>query len=200
MKRRLIAAAALLCALPASGDNALLSQHVINVLTPIDSIPSKSSLNDAFASPQLALDSLRSIALDRAVDVGIQLRAIRALPAYCPQAPARCGVGTTVHDTLGSLIDSSTTSLQTPVDLLRLRAAVEAFGATHSGLASDVDKLVPLLGLGSRDLRATVVKALHGICNHRAADLLRLHAARERSRQVLEAIRGALSDLSACPD
>jgi len=57
MRPGLFACAALLCALPAQGDDTLLSPRVINVLTPIDSVPSKAALNAAFATPQMALDS-----------------------------------------------------------------------------------------------------------------------------------------------
>jgi hypothetical protein len=82
-----------------------------------------------------ALDKLLSVAGDHTADLGIELRAIRALPAYCPEP---CGPGTPVHDGLIAFIDGFPAAQYTPQDLLRLRAAVEALGATRSMLASDV--------------------------------------------------------------
>ena len=110
-----------------------------------------------------------------------------ALPSYCPAAPAVCGPGSVAHDTLVALIDSYAAP-RTPQDLLRLRAAVESLGATRSGLASDVDKLIPLLGNGSRDVRATVVRALRNVCNMQAIPPLSLRLQSETTDQVRRAI------------
>ena len=195
MKIRLVATAALLCALPASGQNAPLSQLEIHALTPIDTMPSTASLATVFEAP---LDSLRTIALDRSVDFGVELRAIRALPAYCPAAPTVCGPGTVVHDTLTALIDGYVSSPRGPLDVLRLRAAVEALGATRSRLASDVDKLMPLLDDGSRDVRVTVVRALRTICNMQAIGPLNQRFSNEPTDQVKLAIFAALRDLRQC--
>lgn len=195
MRARLIACAALLCALPASGENAPLPQVVINALTPIDSMPSKSALATVFAAP---LDSLRTIALDHSVDFGVELRAIRALPGYCPQAPTVCGPGTVVHDTLTALIDGYASSPHGPLDVLRLRAAVEALGVTRSRLSSDVDKVMPLINDGSRDVRVTVARALRGICNSQAIGPLNVRLSNEPTDQVRLAIFAALRDLRQC--
>jgi hypothetical protein len=194
----LISCAVLLCALPADGSNALLTPPVIQTLTAIDAIPSKTSLNDAFGS-QTAFGNLLAIATDRTVDLGIGLRAIRALPAYCPAAPQTCGTGSPAHDALISLIDGLATP-HTPQDLLRLRAAVEALGATHSGLAGDADKLLALLGNPSRDVRATVVGAIRNICSKTAMIPLGDLFFHEPSLQVKLAINTALRDLARCPD
>jgi hypothetical protein len=197
VRLRLLACAGLLCALPASGSNALLTPPVVQTLTSIDAIPSQTALNTAFGS-QAPLDSLLAIAGDRMVDLGIALRAIRALPAYCPPASQTCGPGTVVHDALISLVDGLAAP-RTPQDLLQLRAAVEALGATRSGLASDVDKLMPLLGNGSRDVRATVVGAIRNICSKAAIIPLSAYFFNEPSLQVKFAITAALRDLAQCP-
>ena len=197
MRLSAISCAVLLCALPADGSNALLTPPVIQALTSIDTIPSTVSLNDAFGT-QPPLDNLRLIARDQTIDLGIELRAIRALPAYCPAAPQPCGPGTPVHDTLISLIDGSAAQ-GTPHDVLRLRAAVEALGATHSGLADDVDKLMSLLDSSSRDVRATVVRAIRNVCNSVAISRLSTYFFNEPSRQVQLAITAALQDLGRCP-
>jgi hypothetical protein len=197
MKLRLVATAALLCALPAQGDDTMLSPGVINALTPIDTVPSKSSLNAVFQTPQAALDNLRAIALDSAVDLGIELRAIRMLPAYCPPAPQVCGPSTAAHDALIDLIDRYS-SPPTAQDQLRLRAAIEALGATRSGLASDVEKLLPLLSSGSRDVRNTVVRALRNLCNSQAIAALNVRYQQEATAQVKLAISAALKDLGQC--
>jgi len=194
MRGGLFATAALLCALPASGENLALSQMVINALTPIDTMPSETALATVFTAP---LDSLRTIALDHSVDFGVELRAIRALPTYCPASQV-CGPGTVVHDTLTSLIDGYATSPHSPRDVLRLRAAVEALGAARSRLASDVDKLMPLLNDGSRDVRVTVVRALRNICNDQASGPLNQRLSSEPTDQVRLAIFAALRDLRQC--
>lgn len=195
MRLPLISCAVLLCALPADGNDALLTPPVLQALTSIDAIPSKIALNDAFGT-QPPLEALLSIALDPTIDLGIELRAIRALPAYCP---APCGPGTPVHDALTSLIDGYRSSPRAPHDLLRMRAAVEALGATHSGLLEDVDRLMSLLDNDSRDVRATVVRAIRNICNSGAIIPLSDFFFTEPSRQVQLAITAALQDLGRCP-
>jgi hypothetical protein len=197
MKIRLALAAALLCALPAQGGNTTLSPGVINALTPIDTLPSKSSLNTVFQTQEKALDNLQTIALDSAVDLGIELRAIRSLPAYCPPAPQVCGPGSVAHDTLIALIDRYS-SPPTAQDQLRLRAAIEALGAAHSGLSGDVDKLLPLLSSGSRDVRNTVVRALCNIGNSQALAALDQRYQQEATAQVRLAISAAVKNLGHC--
>jgi hypothetical protein len=197
MRLGLASCAVLLAALPAAGDNALLTPPVVAALTMLDAMPSKAALDDAFGA-QAPLDSLLAIARDRTVDLGIELRAMRALPAYCPPAPAVCGSGTAVHDGLIAILASYASAQPTPQDLLRLRAAVEALGATRSGLAADVSTLLPFLGNGSRDVRATVVHALRNLCNTTAIEPLRTLIQNEPSKQVQLAITAAVQDLARC--
>jgi hypothetical protein len=183
MRARLFAAAALLCALPARGANQSLGERVIAVLTPLDSVPVPAAIDQAFA-PAPAVDHLISIALDASVDLGIQVRAIRALPAYCPAACAN----QPVHQALVGLVSTYTPAPDTqpsPGDTLRLIAAAEALGATHSGLAADFDQLWALLDLpkpgGSttcapgRDVRAVAARAIGELCFHDAIDAIRTY-------------------------
>jgi hypothetical protein len=199
MKLGLVSCAVLLCALPASGDNSLLNPRTVTALTSIDAVPSTSGLNDAFSSPEAALADLQALARDPAVDLGIAIRAIRALPGYCPQVPPSCGTGTGVHDTLiGLITDYQALPQPGPRDLLRLRAAVEALGMTHAVLDADVDLMLPLLMHGSRDVRATVVHALRNSCNDKATAALKALGLIEASMQVHIAILSALQDLEHC--
>jgi len=195
MKRmRLLAAAVLLCALPASGAMSDIPAEVIDALTPIDTMPSTATLNKMFPTPQVALDNLRQIAIDTTAEFGVQLRAIRALPAYCPSP---C-IDSPVRDTLLSLIANYSRTTHGPQDIMRLRAAVEALGATHSGLPGDVATLRPLLDDMSRDVRATAVRALRNLCNQDAITPLSMHYQSEKSEQVKHEIYDALRDLLQC--
>lgn len=187
----------LLCAVPAQGELTNLPLPVLDALTQIDTTPSKSTLNDMYPTPEAALDNLRAIAVDHTVALGVELRAIRTLPVYCAAAPMPCG--DSVHETLLALIDAYDKSPREPQDDLRLRAAVEALGATRSGLTTDVDELLPLLGHASRDVRATVVHALRNICNSQAIGPLSLLYQDEQIDQVKVAISAALRDLRQCP-
>jgi hypothetical protein len=203
MRLGLIPCVVLLSALPADGDNTMLSTSMVDVLTPIHSIPSHAALYAAFGSPPLlAGNPLLASAQDDTLDLAIELRAIRALPAYCSSAQA-CGVDDPddlVHETLLLHIARYQASQQTSKDLLRLRAAAEALGATHSGRTEDVGALLPLLGNASRDVRATVVRALGNICNSAAIDQLNVHRLGEQTLQVKLAITAAVQDLAACAD
>jgi hypothetical protein len=200
MRFPLVSCAVILCALPASGDNSLLNTRTITALTSIDAVPSTSGLNDAFNSPDAALVDLEVLARDPSVEVGIAIRATRALPGYCPPAPQSCGTGTGVHETLIQII-SDYQALPSPggQDLLRLRAAVEALGATHAVLDADVELMLPLLHHPSRDVRATVVRALRGCCNDRAKAALKALKVNEPTQQVQFALLSALQDFEQCP-
>jgi HEAT repeat protein len=194
MTRGLPACAVFLCALPAAGDNAVLTPPVISALLSIDDVPSKAGLDNAFGAATAA-DDLQNVAGDHTVDLGIELRAIRALPAYCPTP---CGLGATAHDGLIALIDGFAAAQDTPQDLLRLRAAVEALGATRSKLATDVDELVPLFDHASRDVRATVARALGSLGTSAACAPLKAQGLNEPSPQVQNAINTAIQALGRC--
>jgi hypothetical protein len=151
------------------------------------------------------------------IDFGVQLRAIRALPDYCPVG-LPCGVcdpatdpscpgpaqpDTVVHATLVQLL-ANFNALQVPMapDLLRLRAAIEALGISgvSSALTSDEAKIVGFLNNASRDVRATTAKALGTLAICTAKTALQTRFAAEQSAQVRLAISAALRDLaSVCP-
>lgn len=198
MRFGLVSCAVVLCALPAAGDNALLTPPVIRAIASIDSLPSKAVLDDAFGA-QAALGNLLLLARDQTIDLGIELRAIRALPEYCPPAPQPCAAGAAVHDALAGLVVSLAAAQLTPQDLLRLRAAVEALGVTRSALATDVDLLMTVLrGNASRDVRATTVRALGNLCSSAAIDPLSGFYLVETSPQVKAAIMIAVQNLRKC--
>jgi glyceraldehyde-3-phosphate dehydrogenase/erythrose-4-phosphate dehydrogenase len=99
---------------------------------------------------------------------------------------------------LVALVVSEQAAQRTPQDLLRLRAAVEALGQTRTGLASDVDTLMPMMASTSRDLRATVVRALLNVCNMQALAPLNKSYTTERVAQVKAEIYAAIQDLRQC--
>jgi HEAT repeat protein len=140
------------------------------------------------------------------MDLGIQIHAIRMLPLYCPDTPA-CAPGAAVHDTLFTIVNGylAQLGLTPPVqlaatDLLRLRAAVEAIGATHSALPVDADLLLShgLIDHDSRDVRVTVVRALRGLNSCTAVNPLKVRLVTDPSPQVRAAIHTALQALQ-CP-
>jgi hypothetical protein len=197
MRLRLIAAAAVLTALPARGASPQLAPHAMDALTQLDVLPTASQLSEAFGQP---IDATRDVVVqlarnaDATVDLGVQLRAIHALPSFCPAAPAPCGVGEPAHDALVQLINA-VQAAQTREDLLRLRSAIEALGATRSGLDSDVAELLPLLGAGSRDVRATTARALPNLCNAQAKAPLMMRYQQEPVAQVKQEILNAINAL-----
>jgi hypothetical protein len=212
MTPRLLVFAALLCAVPASGSGVDLTPAQVDALTAIDAPPTRAVVDLAFSSglgPSPGLDALLALAGDPARDLGLQIRAIRALPQYC--LPTGCA-GTAVHDALAALVDGYRAQLASaalsPQDVLRLRAAIEALGATRSGLQADVDRLTApaLLHHPSRDVQVTAVHALPGLCSpdlcSHDACLQAASAVRAlrtgTDTQVDAAINRALADLARC--
>jgi HEAT repeat protein len=199
MRLGLAACAVLLSALPARGDNALLTPRVLSALTSIDSLPSASGLSDAFTSPTVAMANLEAISLDPAVDLGIRIRALRALAAYCAPGAPPCGQGTAVHQTLAQVIgDYRKLAQPSPQDLMLARAAVETIGESRAVLASDVAPLLALLAEPSRDVRATVVRALRSSCDPQVTDAIKGLQNTEPSPQVRVAIQSALQAFERC--
>lgn len=196
MKAALIIATSLVGALAAiaSGDTIALSSQVQNTLTTIDTVPTRQQLDSAFGNqPQVALQSLSSLAGDNGTDVGIRLRAIHALAKYCAASP--CTTSDVAHQSLTTLI-SQTRTETAGAPLLVLRAGIETLGMMR--VAADVDTLVPLLDHSSRDIRASTAKALADLCNTQASSPLRVRYARETSEQVKLAISEALRILGQC--
>lgn len=130
MRARLAVFAVLLCALPASGDGVQLSDDQVDALTQIDTAPTRAQIDLGFGASGLA--SLVAIAKDAGKGLDLQLRAIRALPQYCA-TPICSGEP---HDSLSGIINGYLAALPgalSPRDMLRLRAAIEALGATRWG-------------------------------------------------------------------
>jgi len=184
---------ALACALAVSaaayGDALVLTQPMINALTPIDSLPSSSQLNRVFNDSEAeALANLRTIALSQGtIDLGVQLRAIRALTHYC-QAP--CGTHE-VHTTLETIATTPRyRDARRGSDLLILRAAIESLGVLR--IPTDIAILVPQLDHPSRDIRAAAAHALRDLGNTQAIPALRTRYQSEDQEQVGIAISDAL--------
>lgn len=209
----LVALAAVLCAVPATGTGTGIepTQAQLDALTIIDAPPSRKVVDRAFSSgpgPNPGLDALLALAHDGSPDLGIQIRALRALPEYCPETPGACA-GTPVHDELAMIVNDFRRRLPLgPQDMLRLRAAMEALGATRSGQESDVDLLIDaaLLRHPSRDVQVTTVHALRSLCSpdlcsHAACvkDANAVRAIRTGAdTQVDAAVNRALVDLAQC--
>ncbi len=192
-----------------------LTQPVMEALTPLDALPSTTAIDAVFGTfGNDTATNLRTIALTpttcgpsaTALDFGVQLRAIRALPAYCPSP---CGVDTAatgmpdtlVHATLVELLGAfNTIPVPTPCDLLRVRAAIEALGLAGVSAAIDTDRtlLEGFLNNASRDVRATTAKALGTLCNTQAKNPLLKRFVAEPTEQVRLAISAALRDLDSC--
>jgi HEAT repeat protein len=189
MKRITIAALVALGGSIASGHVLQLSQPVINALTPIDSVPSTTQLNTVFNGSEVeALSNLVSIALaDGTVDIGVQIRAIRALTHYCA-APCE------THEAHATLTTVATTpryrDARRGSDLLVLRAAIEALGMLR--IPGDISILIPLLDHPSRDIRAATAHALRDLGNTQAIPALRARYQQEQSQQVKISVSEAL--------
>lgn len=208
MKVRLIAIAALLTTLRATGANAPLSPAESLTLQAIDQLPTRAQIDFA-VQPAAGIDRLIELASDQAIDLGIQIRAIRLLPLYCQRPGENCGMDP-VHDALIAMIQRDASALRqpqatplSPRDLLRVRAEVEALGATRSGRSDDVAALASdpsaLLMSPSRDLRVTVVHALRDLGSCAAIPPLQTLAAAETVPQIQNEIVGALQSLQTPP-
>lgn len=191
----------LLCALPARGDQQALSEAEVGVLTPVDSVPAPAMLDQVFA-PAPAATRLIQIANDTTADLGIQIRAIRALAAYCP--PGVCTDQSPVHQALVAIIQA-TAQATAPAASLRLIAAVEALGETRSGLQADFELLWPLLDVRGatgecaprRDVRSTAARAIGALCYTAALDAMRAYAD-DPCLQVAAQAERAVATLDAC--
>ncbi|MBL0218500.1 MAG: HEAT repeat domain-containing protein [Myxococcales bacterium] len=179
-------------ALPAHGDTTFqLTQPVIDTLTPIDSLPSSQQINTAFNnSPAEALASLQQIANPTGpMDRGVQIRAVRALIHYCATTP--CTDPDPAHTTLVQIaIAPRYRDSRSGGDLLVLRAAIESLGALR--VPGDASTLILQLQHPSRDIRASVARALRDLGNTQAITPLRARYNIETSKQVQLAISDAL--------
>lgn len=189
-----------LCALPARGSDP--TETELHTLTRIDALPTKEDII-RLTGVAGAIPQLRDWALDSTGDLGVQLRAIRALPHFCsptcetdelePPHPAHAAL----LDVLASLDPGDRSGRS----ILRLRAVIEALGEIQSGRQSDVDLLQPFLGDASRDLRTTTARALGALCTPgKDATIFALRARYQTEPivQVQRAIEAALRRLTLC--
>jgi hypothetical protein len=183
----------------ASGDSALpLEQKAKNTLTPIDSVPTRAQIDDAFNTSQNALQNLTTIATDDQdpSDTGIRLRAIHALAKYCAATP--CADTDPAHEALKTVIADNQHETAGPRVLI-LRAAIETTGAMR--VRDDNRDILPsLLDHSSRDVRAATAKALADICGYptQTISALRFRYSHEPTEQVKLAISEALRILGQC--
>ncbi len=172
--------------------------QALNLLSNIDTVPSRDQIDFAYGgSPTDALQSLVELSANSGADPGIRLRAVYALAKYCGDAETStpCASTDLAHQSLTSLI-ATTSGAASGTPVLLLRAAVETIGPMR--VSSDVSLLIPLLGHGSRDIRASTARALQDLCNTQAITPLRQRYALESTEQVKLAISEALRILGQC--
>lgn len=173
---------------PARGDHQF-DDETLHVLAMIDRQPTVQELVRAFG-PDPTLPLIH-VATDPSRNFGMRLRAINALPQFCP---APCA-GTLIHSALRGLLAGPAADGR---DILLMRAALEALGESRSGDSSDVSVIVPYLSHSSRDLRAAAAYALRVMCNTQALSPLRARYEIETVDQVRVAISAAFRELAVC--
>ncbi|MBA2542683.1 MAG: HEAT repeat domain-containing protein [Deltaproteobacteria bacterium] len=166
----------------------------------MDSIPTTDQILKFAPDP---VPHLRGLALSTATDFGVRLRAIRALPQFCSAQVPHCeddsdGAMSPVRAAVRDVILSVGVAERDGRSMLRLRAGIEALGATKSGEQSDVDMLVRFLDHPSRDIRYATARALRELCIQTAITPLRNRYDQETVDQVRLAISAALGDLAQC--
>jgi hypothetical protein len=192
-----------LCAVSVHGSNLAteLSLAERHALTPIDTVVTTEALNSVLQAPDLGkrIARLQEIA-ESTEDLGVRLRAIRALPHYCTTSCRSDGVATgdPAHLAVRKVFQSLDPTDHGGKALLRLRSTLEALGATRSGLTQDVNLIAPFLDYASRDIRVTAARALGDLCNSTGLVPLRARYQQEQIEQVRLAISTALRDLGQC--
>lgn len=192
--------ALLALALPARGDGSASPQltPVINVLSSIDTPASLPALTPSFSSAAEAQANLGAIARDASKDTGLRIRAVRAMAGYCTDLPC-AGADSTVHVDLRQIIDGYLANPgPSPADLMLMRAAVESLGAAHAVIDDDVSPLLALLAHPSRDVRATVVRALATTCLQRVLDAVIALKKTEPTGQVRGELNLAEQAITSC--
>ena len=193
----------------ARGDTQLPPPAVVNILTPVDIVPTQQQLTQVLGTPPEALDKLTLIA-STATDpehpeyTGMRLRAIHALEKYCP-LPGQPGTpacnstdpGWPAHQALAAIVANQPLQVHGGSDLVVLRAAIESLGPLR--VSSDVTILAPILEHSSRDIRAATARSLRDLCNASAGNALRARQQHEPTEQVQLAIADALRVLATCP-
>jgi HEAT repeat protein len=176
----------------ADGGTTDLPALVENALTPIDTVPTKNQIDDAFlqAGSNDPLGGLRTIASNSGEDTGVRLRAIHALSKYCPSP---CSDSDPAHQTLTALVSMYAMN-ESGQEVVMLRGAIESLGPQR--VDTDLPLLVAQLDHPSRDVRAAAAHALRDLCNTQAVNPLRFRLQHEPTDQVRQAITDALRVLN----
>jgi hypothetical protein len=164
------------------------AQTVSELLSGIDFIPSRPTLDDAMGAA--APDELIAIARGRDAnldDPGLRIRAYRALGLY-PGPETEAALAAAVHE-------HSTKVAGT--EILYLRAAMGALARVAGERAVDV--IGPMLGHPSRDVRADAARALRETGSNRAACYIRPLQASEEFEMVQVAMEEAIREVGDCP-
>ena len=199
--RRLAAFIVIAIGAGAAATTTPLSPDVQNTLTTIDEVPTQAQVTSAFGSgSDAATMGLIAIAQDTSTtNIGVRLRAIRALANFCPPisvTDSHCDPLSQTHQTLLGLLGANGTS-SVGADIMTLRAALEALGELKIG--DDYLDIQAQLDNPSRDVRATAALALRDLCDTRATTALRTRLQHEATAQVQLAISSALRVLGQPP-
>lgn len=153
-----------------------------DVLAGIDFVPDRALLDASFDEmPQ----ALITIAGDELEDPGVRLRAIRALAQYGDALASKPALAALLAE-----FGAATTGM----DVLYLRAAIEAFG--DLGTSADVSTITAFLESDSLDIRAAAAHALRAIDSPSALSALTSRLGREQEPQVRWAITEAIRALN----
>ncbi len=163
------------------------SPQIVDALTGIDFVAEKPTLDSLLgATPVDSLSAIAGALTD--VNPGVRIRAVRAIALY-PSDDARTALTAQIQ---------AHTAASSGVEILELRAAIEALGVI--GQPSDVDIIAPLLDKeDARDIRAAAARALRDIGAATAIAPLHARLAKETVPQVQFAISDALRVLSGTP-
>jgi hypothetical protein len=166
---------------PAAAPN----QEVSDLLSGIDFVPGKSTLDQVLTDPE---GDLIDLANDDELDSGLRIRAIRALGLYPGQQTEDA-----LRDLIAALL-AGPSGGATGRDSLLIRAATYALASVDP--LGSVAVIGPLLDHPSRDLRTDAAHALGLTGQPGAIPLLQERRDRESEGQVLWAINEALRTLS----
>jgi HEAT repeat protein len=159
--------------------------EVVEILSGIDFVPQRDTLDEVMGAgaAQDLIDLARD--LEGEVDIGIRIRAYRALAHY-PQPATAAALEAAVFEHAGAVSGS---------EVLLLRAAMHSLALVAGPDA--VDAIAPRLNHSKRDVRAAAARALGETGAGQAArDLLLARRFVEEESQVILAIDEALRQLT----
>ena len=163
----------------------VLDDPVEELLSGVDSVPSRTELDDA-AGTDAEAELLVLAAEGSSADTGIRIRALRALAMY-PSTESQTTLSTVIETRAGG----------GGVDTLYLRAAMRSLAVIATTDA--VDTIAALLTHDSRDVRAAAARALAITGSPAAVPLLRDRLGVEPTLQVRLALSAAIRELTGIP-